>query len=906
MDRWYDETVPAAFARLTSAPGGLSNAEAAKRLAAVGPNALPEPKTRGWFVIFLDQFRSPLIYLLLAAGAILVVLGDATDGAIVGAVLLVNAGIGAIQEGRAQNTLRALQKFVETRATVVRDGHERLVRDTEVVPGDVVVLTEGEKVPADLRVFMARDLRANESALTGESEPVHKTDATLPPAGRDAAPRPLPAQENMVFRGTSIVGGDGLGVAVATGRHTEIGKISETLVGLDTEIPLKANLRALARTLTIGTVVFTLLLFVVGVLVYDYPLVYMFTLGVALAVSFIPEGLPVALTLILATGVWRMAKQHALVKKLHAVEALGQARVIAVDKTGTLTKNELVVTEIFSCGTKFRVTGEGYEPTGGFFREKEPADPARDGALALALNAAASTATARVSFDEEAKIWRVGGDPTEAALLVLARKAGLRNDAWDEAHPLLREIPFSYEYKYRAAVRMDAPGKERLFVIGAPEAVMAHATTFAPASPKRGARVPRVTARFTKREREAATVALHAMLRRGLRVLAFGYAARVPKTLTTDTLPPLTFGGFIGMKDTLRAEVPEALRRAEGAGMRVVMVTGDHKLTAEVVAREAGILKEKGKVLTGTEIETMTDEELAEVLGETDVFARVTPSHKLRIIEAFRKRGEIIAMTGDGVNDAPPLVAADLGVAMGRVGTEVAKEAADIVLLDDNFGSIVAAVEEGRNIYRTLRKVLQFLLSTNMSEVFLITFAILAGFALPLQPSQIIWLNFVTDTFLVAALAMEPKEKDLLQGPARRSRRALVDGGMAVESILMGLFMMAGTFLVFSHYLDGGDIVKAQTMALTVLAVFQWYRAWTMRSDNRSIVSMNPRTNPFLIAATVTVVFLHLAVLHVPFLQAMFHTMPLSITEWGLALLVGLGVVVADELRMRIRRRFAW
>lgn len=897
MRRWYEETVPAVWSHTGSGIRGLSEGEAARRLQVAGPNVLPEPPSRGPISIFIDQFRSPLIYLLLAAGVILAFLGDFADGAIVGAVLFINAVIGAIQEGRAQNTLRALQKFVETKATVMRGGRERVIPDRDIVLGDVVVLTEGEKVSADLRVVAAHDLRANESALTGESEPVHKTDAALPPGGKDALP--LSAQENMVFRGTTVVGGNGLGVAVATGSGTELGKISEAIVGLDTEIPLKGNLRVLARVLTIGTVVFLFLLFLLGVFLYDYSYVHMFTLGVALAVSFIPEGLPVALTLILATGVWRMAKQNALVKKLHAVEALGQARIIAVDKTGTLTRNELVVTEVVSGGTKFQITGEGYEPVGAFFgKKREEVEPMRDRALMPALHAAAFTATARLSYDEDAKQWRVGGDPTEAALFVLAKKAGLRDTAWEKEHPLLGEVPFSYIHKFRAAVRKDDRGKDTLFVMGAPEAVMARAKTFLSS--------PRITARFTAHERESATETLHAMLRRGLRVLAFGYAAKVPKELSADTLPPLTFGGFIGMKDALRAEVPEALRRAEAAGMRVVMVTGDHKLTAETIAREAGILKKNGKVLTGEDIEAMTNEQIANALGETDVFARVTPAHKLRIIEAFRARGEIIAMTGDGVNDAPPLVAADLGVAMGRSGTEVAKEAADIVLLDDNFGSIVSAVEEGRNIYRTLRKVLQYLLSTNMSEVFLITFAIFAGFALPLVPSQIIWLNFVTDTFLVAALAMEPKEQDLLLGLAGRPKRALVDGRMAVESIVMGLFMMVGTFLVFSRYLEGGDLIKAQTMALTVLAVFQWFRAWTMRSDTRSLATIRPGTNPFLIAATALVIALQIAVLELPFLNEVFHTTPLSALEWGLALLVGLTVVVADEARLYLRRRFAW
>ncbi|MBI2279034.1 MAG: HAD-IC family P-type ATPase [Candidatus Brennerbacteria bacterium] len=899
MRRWYEETVPAVWSHVGSAAGGLSEEEAVRRLGVAGPNVLPQPRSRGPLAIFVDQFKSPLIYLLLAAGAILVFLGDFTDGAIVGGVLLINAVIGAIQEGRAQNTLRALQKFVATKATVVRAGRERTISDREVALGDVVVLVEGEKVPADLRVVLAHDLRVNESALTGESEPVHKTDVALPPDGKDALPRPLSAQENIVFRGTTIVGGNGLGVAVATGSSTELGKISEAIVGLDTEIPLKGNLRTLARVLTSSTVVFLLLLFLAGVFFYDYSYVHMFTLGVALAVSFIPEGLPVALTLILATGVWRMAGQNALIKKLHAVEALGQARIIAVDKTGTLTRNELVVTEVVSCGTRFHITGEGYEPVGAFFGEKrEAVEPLHNRALMPALHAAAFTATARLSYDENMKQWRVGGDPTEAALLVFAKKAGFRDGAWDTAHPLLNEVPFSYIHKFRAVVRKDDRGKDTLFAMGAPEIIMVRAKTFLSS--------PRTVAHFTAREKERITELLHAMLRRGFRVLAFGYSTKVPKKLSADTLPPLTFGGFIGMKDTLRAEVPEALRRAEAAGLRVVMVTGDHKLTAEVIAREAGILKKNGKVLTGEDIEAMTNEQMANALGETDVFARVTPAHKLRIIEAFRARGEIIAMTGDGVNDAPPLVAADLGVAMGRSGTEVAKEAADIVLLDDNFGSIVSAVEEGRNIYRTLRKVLQYLLSTNMSEVFLIVFSIFAGFALPLLPSQIIWLNFVTDTFLVAALAMEPKERDLLSGPSRWPKRALVDGRMAAESIAMGLFMMIGTFLIFSRYLEGGDLIKAQTMALTTLAVFQWFRAWTMRSDTHSLATIHPGTNPFLIGATALVVILQVAVLELPFLNEVFHTVPISLLEWGLVLLVGLTVVLVDEVRLSLRRKFSW
>ncbi|MEK7174697.1 MAG: HAD-IC family P-type ATPase [Patescibacteria group bacterium] len=866
---------------------GLTTQEANVRFLNSGPNELATVKPESVISIFLRQFRSPLIYILAFASVVVFFLQDSSDAYVILSVLVFNAIIGAIQEGRAQDTLAALRRLTVSRATVLRDGHEIIVSDRELVPGDIVVLREGERVSADMRLIEANSLRTNQATLTGESMPAQKTAVVL----RDDN-LPVADRANMVFAGTTIVAGGGRAVVVATGINTEIGAISRSIVGINTEIPLAKDIRQLSRIIMMTVAVLSFLLFGFGVALGRSPR-EMFATVVSLAVSIIPEGLPLVLTLVLATGVWRMARRNALVKKLQAVEALGQAQVIAVDKTGTLTKNEMIIRRVYVGRKYFEVGGSGYEPKGELRLEGNVIDPPNHEDLLLSGKVAALTASAHAAFSEERGLWEVGGDPTEAAIGVFGQKIGFHRGDLEREWPLTVEVPFDYRLKYHAAAHIE-DHHEFVTVVGAPEVVIAASTKWLIAGKHEA---------FTASERKDAEETLARVSLEGFRVVAFAFR-EVPLRAKGDTpleVRDLVFGGFYAIEDSLRPEVPEAMARAAAAGVRVVMLTGDHRLTAQAIAKEAGIWKEGDEVLTGEEIERLDDGALAGALPGTSVFARITPQDKMRIIAAYRRRGEIIAMTGDGVNDAPSLVAADLGVAMGRIGTEVAKEAADIVLLDDNFGSIVSAIEEGRNMYRTIQKALLYLFSTSLGELMSIVGAIAAGLALPLLPVQILWLNLVTDPFMGTALALDPKDPGLGRGVFRHPNRYLIDREMIIRAILMAATMMIGTLLLFGAY-GPEEYLKASSMALTVLAIFQWFNAWNCRSATDSIFRGGLLQNPYLVLATVFSVALQLAILEVPVLQGIFHTTSLTFTEWLWATGIAFSIVLVEELRKLLGR----
>jgi Ca2+-transporting ATPase len=884
---WHTKTIPEILEALLSHEHGLTKEEAAKRLQEYGLNKFPEGKVDGLLLIFLRQFQSPLIYILLAAAAIVLSMGEVVDAVVIMVVLVFNAIVGTIQEGKAQNTLLALKQFAETAATVMRDGKEMVIRDIEVVPGDIIILQEGEKIPADARIIFANTLKIDEASLTGESEPVSKTDAILP-----IDSLPVVDQKNMVFKGTNILSGNGTAIVVSTGLTTEIGKIAKKIAAVDTEIPLKADIRYLSRLIIIAVFLISIFLIIVGML-YGNSLAEMFTTAVALAISIIPEGLPIVVTLVLATGVWRMSKRNALVKRLQAVEALGQTKIIAVDKTGTLTRNEMVVQQVYVDGKIFKITGNGYEPTGEISLNGKNTDPLNHPELVFSGKIASFCANARLSFLEETSSWKIAGDPTEAALIVLSEKIGFRHDVLEQEMPKIFELPFNYQKKYHATIRK-VDEKNFLTIVGAPEKVLELCENI---WHQDGSET------LSKDKKIELESAFHKLAQDGLRVVAYAINSDVgPSVADQNNLPLLSFVGFFGMKDALRPEVKDAVQRVKSANIRVVMITGDHRLTAQAIAQEADIYRDGDLVLTGEEIDMMSDTELAEKLARTSVFARVTPDHKLRIILAYRKRGEIVAMTGDGVNDAPPLVAADLGVAMGKIGTEVAKEAADIILLDDNFGSIVSAVEEGRSIYKTIKKVILYLFSTNLGETLVIISALLLGLPLPLLPAHIIWLNFVTDGFLDVSLAMEPKEENLLRDHFERPKKYLVDKLMLQRMILMAVPMAIGTLYLFSIYFES-DLTKAWTISLTTLAVFQWFNAWNCRHESKSIFQINPFSNKWLIGATLTVILLQLFVVYNPFMHKFLRTTPLELSEWLIIIPIASSVILVEEIRKFFYRR---
>lgn len=878
---WHTQTVEQIFQNFHTSDDGLTGEQVKTNQQLYGANVLPEAEPDPLWLIFLRQFQSPLIYILLAAAIIIYLMDDVTDAAVILFVLLFNSVVGTVQEGKAQNTLASLKHFTETKAVVWRAGIEEVLPDTEVVPGDILILREGDKVPADARLIEVAGLTIDEAALTGESQPVYKISQSL-----EKAELPTAEQKNIAFKGTNILAGSGRAVAVGVGTQTVIGSISQKIAGIHTEDPLQRDVRKLSRLIIIVAAIICGSIFAFGLLAGN-PLSDMFATAVSLAVSIIPEGLPVVLTLVLATGVWRMGKRNALVKKLQAVESLGQAKIIAVDKTGTITKNELVIEEAHVDGRTFTVAGNGYEPTGSIYLQGQVINPLDDPGLVRLAKAAALSANAQAMFLEDKQLWQVSGDPTEAAMTVFAEKIGLHKDELEVSSPKIGEIPFSYQSKYHGVLHQ-AGANSVLTVVGAPEVVL----NLCVAEWAETRHTPLSVGRIKELAKQ-----IEDMSSRGLRVVAVAMTDFTGQSLSSDRVTRLAFLGLLGMKDVLRPEAKEALTRAREAGMKVVMITGDHRLTAEAIATEAGIFTPGSLVLTGSEIDKLSDAQLSATLSKVSVFARVSPEHKLRIIQGYRARGEIIAMTGDGVNDAPPLVAADLGVAMGKIGTEVAKEAADIVLLDDNFGSIVSAVEEGRNIYKTIKKVTLYLFSTGAGEVLAIMASLVLGLPLPVLAAQIIWLNFVTDGFLDVSLAMEPKEKDLLKkGFAGKGATSLVDAAMGQRMLFMAVPMAAGTLALFSQYV-GPDMVKAWTMSMTVLAVFQWFNAWNCRSDKESIFSLSPWSNKFLIVATAIVIGLQILAVYHPFLQRILKTTPLTWNEWLIIIAVASSIIWVEELR---------
>ena len=869
---WYKKDISRVFEELVTSEKGLSVSEAKARIEKYGQNKLPEQKTESFLIVFFKQFQSPLIYTLIAVSLAVFAIGEFTDGFIILFVLFFNAVMGSIQEGRASKTLSALKKFTETQATVLRDGEEYFIYDREVVPGDVLILREGEKVPADARIIQTRVLKVDESTLTGESKPVHKNSFPI------LGVRAVADQINMVFKGTHITAGSCFAVVTATGVNTEIGKISQKIKKIDTEIPLKKEIRTMSRVIIYSAGVISAIIFILGLLRGQAPTKMLATV-ITLTVSIIPEGLPIVMTLVLATGVWRMSRRNALIKKLQAVEALGQANILAVDKTGTITRNEMIVKKVFVGGDVFNVGGFGYEPKGSIRRGEEIIAPANHPEILLAGRIATYCANARAILSKN-DTWTAVGDPTEIALKVFGEKVGFNKAELELESPLIFEEPFDYKNKYHATIHQ-AENTKFLSVVGAPEKVL----SLCHLSSEKLKELDNLVSKFSVE---------------GLRVLAAGVKENFHEN-KIDKIKGLTFVCLFCMEDSIRPEVKDSILRATEAGLRVVMITGDHKLTAQAIAKEAGILNGGDRVMTGEELNSLSELELARQLSNIFVFARVSPDDKLKIINAYRRRGDIVAMTGDGVNDAPSLVAADLGISMGKIGTEVTKEASDIVLLDDNLNSIVSAIEEGRSIYKTMKKVILYLFSTSAGEVLMIVGSLILALPLPILPAQIIWLNLVTDGFLDVALAMEPKEDGLLNKKHKRFGRRLVDRQMFKRSALMSITMAAGTLIIFKNYLNG-DMVKAQTMVLTVLAIYQWFNAWNCKSDTQSLFTAKPFSNPFLVGATLIIIFLQSMAVYNPTMQKLLHTAPLSISEWLLLAGVAFSIIIAEEIRKAFSR----
>jgi magnesium-transporting ATPase (P-type) len=892
---WHALQVAEAVAAVESdSDRGLTEDEVRARRARFGPNKLPEHERRSLLSVFVGQFKSPLIYLLFLAAGIALTLGHRGDAIVIFTVVLLNSLIGTFQEGRAERSLEALRKLATHKARVVRGGQEVIVEAGEVVPGDVIVLEAGDAIPADARLLHGAALQIAEAALTGESVPVAKYLQSLAPD------TPLADRRNMVYAGTHVTAGRARAVVVTTGLATEIGHIA-TLAGTAKEspTPLERRISQFGRYIIYAAVAMFFTVMAIGLL-RGLPVTQIVMIGISQLVGMIPEGLPVAMTIALAVGVQRMARRRAVVRRLAAVETLGSTTVICSDKTGTLTRNEMTVTAIgLPDGRELTVIGAGYDPDGAFLDDGRVLDPIPADIRALVeAGVLCNDAQLVGPSDDSAPRWKPVGDPTEVALVTLAIKAGMIPAELRTRMTRRAEIPFDPGAKLMAT-QHDTPEGSRVIVKGAPEVVLALC---------RAVRRDGRDIELDNEARAALSDAADRMAARALRVLAVGVVdgGEVDGGAGFDAFRGrVTWLGMFGQIDPPRTEVKDAVARCRAAGIRPVMVTGDHKATGLAIARELGIARDGDAAVDGRELEQLTDAELGERIDGISVFARVHPAQKLRIVDAYQRRHEVVAMTGDGVNDAPALVKADVGVAMGITGTEVAKDSAKIVIGDDNFASIVAAVEEGRVVYRNIKKVVLYLFTTGMAEVLVLLTALVLGYPPPLAAVQILWINLVTEGTVTVNLIMEPAEGDEMRQRPISPREPLLTRSMLSRLAFMTPAIAISTFGWFAYRLSSGvPFPQAQTETFTVLAVCQWFNVLNCRSERRSALSLSLFKNPWLIGGLVVSNLLHIAVVFWTPLAEVFHTVPIDLHEVLAIGAVASLVLWVEELRkLFVRRR---
>ncbi len=887
---WHALEAPAVLVQLASdAEAGLSSQEAAQRAAAQGPNTLPESVRRSLLQMLLHQFKSPLIYILFVAAVLAAGMGHWGDAAVILAVVVVNALIGTYQEGRAERSMAALRQLSALQVRVLRDGQERAIAARELVPGDVLLLGAGDAVAADARLIEQASLAVAEAALTGESVPVNKRLPALPEATG------LADRRNMVFSGTHVTAGRARAVVTAIGTHTEVGGIARLTEGAEEpKTPLELRITQFGRYLVAAA----LLLFVVVValgLLRGLPLADVVMVAISQMVSMVPEGLPVAMTIALAVGMQRMAARGAIIRRLSAVETLGSTTVICSDKTGTLTRNEMTVSALWLPPARhIEVSGVGYAPQGEFAEADRALDPT-DGAMNALLRAAAlcNDAELQPPEDEQAS-WSVLGDPTEAALLVAARKAGIDVAALRREAPREAELPFDSDCKMMAT-RHEGSGAQRpLYIKGAPEAVLRLCTGDGAATIRAARESAEQMAGQALRVLAVAVVA-DERLGAGEASLAAGYDGLVGRA---------TLLGLIGQIDPPREEVKVAVAECRAAGIRPIMVTGDHKLTGLAIARALGIARDGDRAVDGSELERMNEAELLEALDRIAVFARVHPAQKLRIVEALQSRGDVVAMTGDGVNDAPALARADVGVAMGITGTEVAKSAAKIVITDDNFATIVGAVEQGRVVYGNLKKVVLYLFATSMAEVLVLLLALVLGYRLPLAAVQILWINIVTEGTVTVNLVMDPPDGDEMQrAPVPRDDRLLSAEVLWRVALMTPVIALASFGWFVWRQAEGVPYEMVRTETFTVLAVCQWFNVLNCQSATRSALSLGIFRNRWLLGGLVLGIALQGAVLYWAPLNELFHTLPIPPADLLPIVAVASAVLWVEELRKFIVRR---
>ena len=880
---WHTLPCEVVFSDLNSTPAGLAGSEADQRLAQYGPNELQASQGISPWAIFLEQFKNILILILLAATVASAFLGHAVEAIAITVIVLFAVVLGFVQEYRAERAIEALRKMAAPTANALRDGKEVALPARDLVPGDVFLLRAGDKVPADSRLFEAVNLQVEEAPLTGESVPIEKHAAPI------NGELTIGDRKNMVYAGTAATYGRGRAVVVATGMNTEFGKIARMIQTIEAgKTPMQENLNRLGHVLARAAFGIVALIVALG-LFRGTPFIEMLIFGIALAVAVVPEALPAVVTISLALGVQRMVERNALIRRLPAVETLGSTSVICSDKTGTLTKDEMTVRRIFVGEKLLEVSGAGYVPRGRFSYNESVMEP--PDTLKLLLQAATLASDADVVYNDLDKRWQIKGDPTEGALVVAAAKAGLKKTVLESQFPRVKEIPFTSETK-RMTTLHDAPAGVVAYAKGAPEMLLNSCSLQLTESGE---------TLLDAAGKEKFLEAARQMAMEALRVLAIAYK---PGAAIENAEREMTFLGLVGMIDPPRPEAKAAIGTCEQAGIKTVMITGDHPLTAQAVARELGLLK-TGRVVTGAELEAMSDVDFELEVEKIDVYARVSPAHKLRVVSALQKKGHIVAMTGDGVNDAPALKKADIGVAMGITGTDVSKEAASMTLTDDNFASIVAAVEEGRGIFGNCKKYLMYLLSANTSELLIMAGAALLGLPMPLTAVQLLYVNLATDGLPALALAVDPPERDIMRRKPRNPRTGVFTRPVVTLMIAGGAWSAVVNLCLFVWALKSGySNEQAMTLTFVSLVLVQFIMAYNYRSDRFSVLN-KPFANKWLNMAVAWELIPLAAILYLPAMHEPFSTFSLSHADWAVVILPALTVFPFMELsKWMVRRRW--
>lgn len=873
---WHTLTVDESYKELESQADGLAHTEVVERTLKYGPNELQASRRISPWEILAEQFKNVLILILLGATTISLFLGHGVESIVIAVIVLFAVVLGFIQEYRAERALEALKQMAAPTATVLRDGREVKIPSRDLVPGDVIIVHTGDRIPADARLLEAVNLQVEEAALTGESVPVEKHIHAL-----ENEELPVGDRRNMVYAGTAVTYGRGRALVVSTAMQTEFGKIAQLLQTIETgKTPLQHNLDKVGTVLARAAFVVVALIVAVG-LFRGQPFIDMLIFGIALAVAVVPEALPAVVTISLAIGVQKMVKRNALIRRLPAVETLGSTSVICSDKTGTLTKDEMTVRKIYTGGKLFAVSGAGYVPEG-VFSTNGGSPSGITPTLRHMLTAATLASDTRLAKDSTGN-WDIKGDPTEGALVVAAAKAGLEKELLDTSYPRIHEIPFSSETKRMTTVHQ-SNGTLTSYAKGAPE-VIVHDCDFVVT--EHGLEI------LDKERREHILDQAHTMASEALRVLGVSFK---PDTTLETAQRGMTFLGLAGMIDPPRPEAKAAIGVCMAAGIRPIMITGDHPITAQAVARELGLLHNSGRVVTGAELEVMPDDQLVQEAEHISVYARVSPAHKLRVVTAWQERGHIAAMTGDGVNDAPALKKADIGIAMGITGTDVTKEAAAMTLTDDNFASIVAAVEEGRGVFGNIKKYLMYLLSSNIGEIGLMAGSALLGLPLPLTAVQILYVNLATDGLPALALSVDPPEKDLMKRKPRDPRTGIFTRPVVTLMVLGGIWSTLINLGLFTWALNSGrSISEAMTMTFVSLVLIQFFKAYNFRSDRHSVLN-KPFANKWLNTAILWEVALLLVIIYVPFLHDAFGTYYLPLVDW--LIIGGLAVTIVPVLEL--------